>query len=202
MPVPNRDELYATYATDLQKLYDGLPDRFRETLKRVLESLPALFAEDWPMVPNHTDLLENNIHVDPATGRLTGVCDWRDATIGPFGTSLEGLDCLLGERSRSGWYWLPNQAELRRIFWQAFGNTLGRSLADNRQFRQRVDTARLVGVFRKHGLVYVDAENQAPVAEGSTSMNYLESVTLGLDSEIESWDEYALRHSASVAPEI
>ena len=68
MPIPGRGELYASYESQLQQLHRGLPVRFRATLKRLLKQLPELFAEDWPLVPNHTDLLENNIHVSRGDG--------------------------------------------------------------------------------------------------------------------------------------
>ena len=48
------------------------------------------------LVPNHTDLLENNIHVSTETGSIAGICDWKDAGIGPFGMSLGGLETMLG----------------------------------------------------------------------------------------------------------
>ncbi len=67
-------------------------------------------------MPNHTDLLENNIHVDPATGHLTGVCDCKDVEVSPFGTSIEGLESLLGNRTTAGWRWVPDQAALRQHF--------------------------------------------------------------------------------------
>ncbi|KAM0417394.1 hypothetical protein ACHAPT_012629 [Fusarium lateritium] len=102
MSLPDRSELNASYKADLEQLHRSLPERFRKTVERLLWDLPGLFAEDWPLVPNHTDLLENNIHVSPKTGHITGICDWKDATVGPFGTSLEGLESLLGERSTTG----------------------------------------------------------------------------------------------------
>jgi hypothetical protein len=52
--------------------------------------LPGLCNSDWRLVPNHTDLLENNIHVNTKTG----ICDWKDTAIGPFGESLGGLETM------------------------------------------------------------------------------------------------------------
>ncbi|KAF4949135.1 hypothetical protein FGADI_9139 [Fusarium gaditjirri] len=143
MPIPDRGELYASYEPQLQQLHEGLPVRFLAMLKRLLKQLPELFAEDWPLVPN-TDLLENNIHVNPKTGSITGICDWKDAAVGPFGTSIKGLECLLGERTMKGWRWLPNQMNLRGQFWQAFYAAMG---SRTTELKQRVDTARLVGIF-------------------------------------------------------
>lgn len=183
MPVPNRHELYNDYKSQLQQLRRGLPERFHKLLDRLIENLPGLFASDWPMVPNHTDLLENNIHVDPKTGSITGICDWKDAEIGPFGTSIEGLESLLGERTTTGWRWVPNQASLRQRFWQAFAAAMG-PIPSN--ILQRVDDARLVGIFLKHGLEWASTESRAPVREGSSAFGYLQAVTLDLEGSVES----------------
>lgn len=164
MPAPNRGKLYARYESQLQQLHKGLPVQFRATLERVLKRLPELFTEDLPLVPNHTDLLENNIHVSPETGNITGICDWMDASVGPFGTSIERLECLLGARTMEGWRWMPDQVNLRRQFWQAFYDAVG---SRTPELEQRIDTARLVGIFLTHGLVWVDAEKREPVTEGS-----------------------------------
>lgn len=80
-----------------------------------------------------------------------------------------------------GWRWLANQMNLRRQFWQAFYAAMGSRTAE---LEQRVDTARLVGIFLTHGLVWVDAENRAPVTEGSSALGYLEAVTLGLEEDL------------------
>ncbi|TKW55799.1 hypothetical protein CTA1_4274 [Colletotrichum tanaceti] len=45
-----------------QQLRKGLPERFHSTLDEIIPQLPDLFTEGWPLVPNHTNLLENNIH--------------------------------------------------------------------------------------------------------------------------------------------
>lgn len=65
-------------------------------------------------MPNHTDLLENNIHVDPDTGAIMGICDWRDAEVSPFGMWLGGLETMLGFRTmnKNGWSYFPDHSEL------------------------------------------------------------------------------------------
>jgi hypothetical protein len=44
-----------------------------------------------------------NILVHPHTGHITGVVDWADATIEPFGIALWGLDSVLGCSGSEGW---------------------------------------------------------------------------------------------------
>lgn len=75
MPDQTRNEVYAHYTSQLSSLRQGLPSRFRSKLEKLIKGFPGVFAQDWPLVPNHGDLLENNIHVNPATGNITGICD-------------------------------------------------------------------------------------------------------------------------------
>ncbi|KIH95123.1 hypothetical protein SPBR_03548 [Sporothrix brasiliensis 5110] len=128
------------------------------------------------MVPNHTDLLENNIHVDPATGHITGICDWKDAEVSPFGTSLEGLESLLGERTTTGWRWVTDSRELRRAFWDAFAAIVGPGVD-----LERVGVARLVGIFVKYGFVWVDRENKRLLTESDNGSSFLDAITLGVE---------------------
>ncbi|OAR05885.1 hypothetical protein LLEC1_05663 [Akanthomyces lecanii] len=171
----DRAELYARYRDDLEQLHSGLPGRFSSTLESLLETLPSLFQPDWPMVPNHTDLLENNIHVDSATGHITGIVDWADADISPFGASLEGLESLLGQRTLSGWRWVAGSAVLRQRFWAAFVADVGPDMS-----MVNVEAARLVGIFMKFGFVWVE-ELRRPVGEGSSELAFLEALALKVD---------------------
>jgi hypothetical protein len=127
MSIPDRGQLFQHYSSQLQWLRKGLPDRFHATLDTLIPQLPSICDENWPLVPNHTDLLENNIHVDPDTGAIVGICDWRDAKIGPFGMSLGGLETMLGIRTMNehGWTYFPNHGELRGQFWNTFYHCLG-----------------------------------------------------------------------------
>ena len=48
-----------------------------------------------PWVLTHSDLSNTNILVDSDSGHLTGVVDWADARIEPFGIALWGLESML-----------------------------------------------------------------------------------------------------------
>ena len=127
------------------------------------------------MVPNHTDLLENNLHVDPGTGRLVGVCDWKDAEISPFGMSLGGLETMLGmDRVGKGWCYHANHEALRSVFWEAFNQAMGEP-----RVYDRVEVARLVGIFLAHGWEYNEAAEKVVVGEGSYGFMYLDAAVLG-----------------------
>ncbi len=64
--------------------------------------------------------------MDARTGCITGICDWRDTTIGPFGTSLWSLETILGIRKKKeGWVYHANHQELRELFWDSFRRAHG-----------------------------------------------------------------------------
>lgn len=178
MQCPSRAALYEEYASDLKKLQQGLPLRFRKTLDYLISKLPGLFSSDWPLVPNHTDLLENNIHVSAETGRIAGICDWKDTTVGPFGVSLGGLETMLGIGSwKESWIYHTNQQELRDLFWDAFYKAMGNVSEEQKEL---IDVARLVGLFLDNGFRWIDGETKVPACEGHDGLRYLEAVTLTL----------------------
>ncbi|RTE69945.1 hypothetical protein BHE90_015665 [Fusarium euwallaceae] len=180
MPRTDSNVLHADYLSKLKQLSEGLPKRFSPTVDYLISELPRLFDGHWPLVPHHKDLIENNIHVDPATGSVTGICDWMDTTDGPFGTTIWSLDAILGTRSGSGRrQYYPNHDNLRDLFWAEFRSAIGPSTASE-EFMAVVDVARQVGLFLDNGFVYTSETTWSPVAEGSYELNYLESMSLGL----------------------
>ncbi|KDQ22218.1 hypothetical protein PLEOSDRAFT_171658 [Pleurotus ostreatus PC15] len=123
-----------------------------QTLETLIARLPCLFADDWPMVPNLLDLLENNLHVDPGTGRLVGICDWRDVEISPFGISLCGLETMLGmDRMGRG---CQSGGPPKRLPGGGFNQAMG---------EPRVEVARLVGIFLANGREYNEADEKVVV---------------------------------------
>jgi hypothetical protein len=149
------------YSRVLDQISQGLPERFQPKLDEVRQGLLLLFRPDYPVVVQHDDLLENNIHVDEATGHITGIVDWADAMIAPFGVSLGGLETVLGVQTSSCWHFHPNHVELRKHFWDTFYREIGQISADD---RRSIEVARLFGLFRTHGfeegderIVYLEA---------------------------------------------
>jgi hypothetical protein len=108
--------------------------------------------------------LENNFHVNEATGHITGVVDWADAIIAPFGLSLGGLETILGVQTSSSWHFHPNHVELREYFWDTFYEHTGPISADT---RRSIEVARLFGLFRTHGF-----------EEGNARIAYLEALCM------------------------
>ncbi|KAM3536084.1 hypothetical protein MY4038_000550 [Beauveria bassiana] len=90
------------YTSQLLRL--ALPSHFHAHLYKLIPELPSLFNTRWPLVPNHIDLFENNIHVDP-------------------GTALSG----------DSWRYHSAHEELRAHFWTLFyGYCGGLQAADRR----------------------------------------------------------------------
>ncbi|KAG8726747.1 hypothetical protein FRC10_006792 [Ceratobasidium sp. 414] len=178
MQCPDRNTLCKEYSAGLLNLRQGLPERFHPMLDMLISKLPRLFENSWPLVPQHTDLLENNIHVDKQTGRITGICDWKDTVIGPFGVSLGSLETMLGIRTwKEGWVYHANQQELRDLFWDSFYKAMGDVSEEQKEL---IETARLVGLFLDNGFKWLDDETKVPVSEGHDGLRYLEAVTLRL----------------------
>jgi len=152
--VKQPSNLLDEYSRILDQVSQGLPERLRSKLDEVRQELPLLFRPDYPMVIQHDDLLENNIHVDEATGHITGIVDWADAMIAPFGVSLGGLETVLGVQTSNSWHFHPNHVKLREHFWDTFYIETGQiSEAD----RRSIEVARLFGLFRTHGFEEGDA---------------------------------------------
>jgi hypothetical protein len=169
--------MFVEYSSQLSQLACGLPERFLPCLHNLMTKLPRLFAEDWPLVPNHNDLLENNIHVEPETGEIVGICGWNNATIGPFGVSLGSIETIIGMRKLYGWCYHDNYLELRGLFWEAFYDAIGQISLEQLEL---IELATLVGIFLRHGFEEDDKGNMSPAKEGSVSLDYLDSVTLGI----------------------
>lgn len=136
-----------------------LPAAFLPKLEEIRQSLPLLFRREYPMAIQHDDLLENNIHVDEDTGRITGIVDWQDAIIAPFGVSLGYIEIVLGVRSERTWHLHHDHGSLRKQFWDTLYVAIGEiSEADH----QSIEVARLFGLFKLYGFeenaaLYLDA---------------------------------------------
>ncbi|KAF8191322.1 hypothetical protein BJ912DRAFT_1022028 [Pholiota molesta] len=162
MPLPDRQSLYSKYSSQLSRLSAGLPKPFRPVLDQLIPRLPYLLSVDWPLVPNHIDLLENNIHVDRDTGKLTGICDWAGTEISPFGMSLGAVENMLG---------IPT--ELRKLFYDELYSAIGH-VSDGD--KKRIEDARLIGLFLTNGWRYDTAGNQLPAGEDEHGLHHLDAV--------------------------
>lgn len=148
-------------------LRESLPTEFRSTLDMIIAHVQDIFVEDWPIVPNHTDLFENNIHVDKMTGKITGICDWMGCEISPFGMSLGWVEIVLGTLTTRGDFWRYHKGhrELRQHFWYRLCHHMGGISAAQ---ARRIEIARLIGLFLSQGF-----EGSRPAAEGAEQLGFL-----------------------------
>lgn len=164
------------YSRLLGKLSGALPERFQTKLDEVRQGLPLLFRPDYPMVLNHNDLLEMNIHVDAGTGHITGIVDWADAKVSPFGLSLWGLETVLGVQTSSSWHFHPGHERLRSQFWDTFYTVVGDLPDDD---RRAIEVARVLGLFRSYGFDRSPEKDDAvPVGEEDSDFVCLEALCL------------------------
>ncbi|KND87491.1 hypothetical protein TOPH_07899 [Tolypocladium ophioglossoides CBS 100239] len=163
------DKLHTEYRRRFERLSRDLPPRYEQNLGEVREGLPLLFASKYPMVLNHGDLSEMNILVDPSTGHITGVIDWAEAKICPFGISLWGLENVLGSMNAQGWRYHLHHHALRVQFWQTFEEAVGGISDDD---RKAIQIARMAGFFLQYGFAWEDGGRE-PVKEGTATFMYL-----------------------------
>lgn len=91
-----------------------------------------------------------NILVDPSSGKITGVVDWADASILPFGFTLYALENALGSMGPEGWRWFDKADDLRGAFWRAFIEQTGLSEPQTRL----VKLAEKAGLLIRYGTAY------------------------------------------------
>ncbi|KAI3317800.1 hypothetical protein HD806DRAFT_356990 [Xylariaceae sp. AK1471] len=142
--------MLAEFCSKFDLLARSLPSRFASNLDRVRQDLSSLFSGALPFVLSHGDLCEMNILIDSKTGNITGIVDWAEARILPFGFSLWGLENFLGYMDSEGWHYYDNRRELEDLFWKIFRekakNLSGADL-------QLIRTARMAGLFCRYGFV-------------------------------------------------
>jgi hypothetical protein len=169
MEAPAIEALFNEYHDRINILAKALRPRFAEKLNEVKIGLPSLFASPYPLVLSRGGLCEMNILVDERTGHITGVIDWEDARILPFGFSLWGLENVLGYMDSEGWHYCDSREHLIGLFWRTFDCQV-ESIPD----RQVTAVARTVGIFCRYGPAW-EKGPWVPVDESSSSTKYLDA---------------------------
>jgi hypothetical protein len=132
-------------------LSDNLPPRFKPSVTQIQSILPMLRSGEHPVVLTHGDLNEMNILVDPASGKITGVVDWAEASFQPFGFALYALDNALGSMGPDGWEYFENADYLKDEFWSTFSRLVG-GLSKSRM--ESIRLARVAGLLIRYGTAY------------------------------------------------
>lgn len=175
--------MLAEFRDKFDLLHRSLPSRFASNLYRVRKALPLLFSKALPFVLSHQDLCEMNILVDPETGSITGIIDWAEARILPFGFSLWGFENVLGYMNSEGWHYHDNRHELQRIFWQTF-RMEAKNLSDDDL--RLIQITRMAGLFCRYGFSW-DGKVCKSVNDESnaSSFRYLDAFCAAEDWELE-----------------
>lgn len=177
-----------TCSNNLHLLARTLPERFSSDILELTECLDSIF-KTLPMVLTHGDLCEMNFLVDENSGHLTGVIDWAEAEILPFGFNLWGVENLLGYMDGNGWNYFEGYEDLRGEFWKSFygavvvaeeGDGVLASEVLLRQKQDTIDVARRMGILFRYGFFWdEDLRKKVPVKEGDSGMRYLDAFFLG-----------------------
>ncbi|KAJ5741046.1 hypothetical protein N7493_000918 [Penicillium malachiteum] len=151
---PSSDEI-ATLLKEFQSNFDllarDLPSRFALNLEMVRKELPSLFSKSLPFVLSHGDLNMMNLLVNPQTGNITGIVDWAESRILPFGFVLYGLENLLGRMDSEGWHYYDHHHELESLFWHTFRDEAHDFSDADFHF---VRAARMAGLFYHYGFTF------------------------------------------------
>lgn len=142
-----RNQLSQTYLKDLRLLLSHLPTRFHSIIQSCIDSMKAIVS--LPMVLLHRDFGTCNIMVDEASCHLTGVIDWAEAEICPFGQNLHPLQAFTGAlHLKNGWRRYEYYEPLQDIFWGTFKNEVGDLSAETIKI---IKKARIMGLLRSRG---------------------------------------------------
>ncbi|KAG9234269.1 hypothetical protein BJ875DRAFT_19580 [Amylocarpus encephaloides] len=150
----------------LRALHARLPPRFRSKTRFLLATLP-LITGALPWVLTHGDLLPGNIMLSPTSGRLTGLVDWAESEVLPFGMSFYGLEELLGTlQPPSCFVYHPQSSRLRTVFWDELEAGIPGSREDNGEMRRKVGLARDLGVLLWFGIAFDSGAINRVISEG------------------------------------
>lgn len=120
-----------------------------------------------------------NILVDSTTGDITGIVDWAEARVLPFGFSLWALENILGYMDGEGWHYYDNRRELEDLFWQTFLEGASRTSKPDLQL---IRAARMAGLFYRYGFIMEGKEIQGVVGEADVYvLAYLDAFCLADD---------------------
>ncbi|MCJ1377791.1 hypothetical protein MMC17_000887 [Xylographa soralifera] len=167
---PAKEKIHL-YTTKFDQLSASLPPRFTEILENTQKNM-GLIIDLVPWVLTHQDLSGMNILVDPDTGHITGVVDWADATIEPFGMALWGLESVLGCSGPKGWLYFGsdpsyshfgcNSSRSRALFWKTLLREIECTISD--ECRHAINEVRILGILLRYGFRW-EYEMLSPVKD-------------------------------------
>ena len=144
-------EISQRYKAELMQLSGALSGRLTTVIERILQIIDKIICQV-PWVLSHGDLSGMNILVDPDTGHLTGVVDWAEASIEPFGITLWGLESVLGWTGPQGYSYYGNDVpQSRRLFRTVLFAEMGGVISN--ETRRAIEELRTLGLLLRYGFV-------------------------------------------------
>ena len=149
-----------------------LPSRFARVIERIYRNLDELVYRV-PWVLTHSDISNMNILVDPDSCHLTGIVDWADASIEPFGIALWGLESVLGCSGPHGWsYYGNNVSNSRRLFGRVLFSEIGGAASD--ETHMAIEEVRTLGILLRYGFSW-ESGAQKPTQDTTLLEVFLQS---------------------------
>ncbi len=186
-------------AGKLVVLASTLPPRFFPIVSNLQRNLHWLYSLEYHQVLTQWDLCAMNILVSLETGRITGIVDWAEARVQPFGFALWGLENLFGEMRADRWKESESRLDLRHLFWERFSTLID---VENNDLKSRlgrkIRLARDIGILIQRGFTWENGVNVRPVTDGdASSIRYLDaflSVSQGDNAAEGGWTYGRSRH--------
>ncbi|KAF1354812.1 hypothetical protein BDV97DRAFT_90828 [Delphinella strobiligena] len=174
---PRVDELKGFIHYEMENFSNTLPPRHAEYLMKIKDELDILFAEDCAYVLTHLDLLPWNILVNDEN-HITGIIDWWDAGIMPFGVALHGFFFnMMGWMDKDGWHFYPCHRETEKLFWDTFETIVGTLTYKE---KRAMEIAQMVGYYLRYGSTWDESlgKNGAyrPSRDGDEKLAYLDAI--------------------------
>ena len=164
---------------EIDQFTDSLPIRFKPLLQKIRHEMYRMFVEDYPYVLTHLDLLPWNVLVDK-NGHITGIIDWWDAKIMPFGVAIQGLHfILLGWMDKEKWIfnYYNDHEKTEQLFWTTFEGIAGGLTPKE---RKAMEVAQMVGYFLRYGSTWDESLGETgdyrPTRDGEEKMVYLDAL--------------------------
>jgi len=147
-----------------------MPSAIRTHVECSLSSLEDI-TNRLPWTLTHHDLSSMNLLFNPATGNLTGVVDWADSLVCPFGKDLWGLESVLGWEDPDGLTRFDDET-CWALFRETFVKEVGHLPADTLNMIER---SRVMGLLLRYGFIWDIAQNGlAPVHDFTLLEAYLD----------------------------
>ncbi|OAA62978.1 Protein kinase-like domain protein [Cordyceps fumosorosea ARSEF 2679] len=169
-PMHSPGDVQREYAENLRLLRASLPARFSKVVGQAHSQLWMLFSPSYPSALVHDDLTGLNMLVGD-DGRITGVVDWADARVLPFGKSLYALENALGSMGPKGWHYSDDRVVLEALFWQTFHRAIGDATQEE---KDAIQASREIGILFQYGFIWEEGVRR-PTREGDSTMRYLDA---------------------------